>query len=198
MQEILPGVLHWAVRHPNTGQPAHSHLLVAEGVVLDPMVPEGGLDVLPESGAPRHVLLSNRHHLRDASAFAAAFGCRVHASRPGLPDLGGAGVEPFDFGDLLPGGVVAHEVGTICPDETAFFIPAHRALAVADGVIGGRDGGLAFVPDFLMDRPEQTKAGLRAAYARLTDELEWDHLLLAHGDPVRDDGRTALRAFSAP
>jgi hypothetical protein len=47
-----------------------------------------------------------------------------------------------------------------------------------------------------MDEPAATKEGLRAAYRRLADELEFDHLLLAHGDPFVGDGRDALRAFA--
>ena len=45
-----------------------------------------------------------------------------------------------------------------------------------------------------MDEPEQTKAGLRDAYRRLL-ALEFDHLLLAHGDPVVGHGKEALQAF---
>ena len=32
-----------------------------------------------------------------------------------------------------------------------------------------------------MDEPEQTKEDLKAAYGRLAEELDFDHLLLAHG-----------------
>jgi hypothetical protein len=46
-----------------------------------------------------------------------------------------------------------------------------------------------------MDEPEQTKAGLRSAYGRLL-ELEFELLLLAHGEPVMRAGREALRAFA--
>jgi glyoxylase-like metal-dependent hydrolase (beta-lactamase superfamily II) len=93
---------------------------------------------------------------------------------------------------------VAHEVGAICPDETALHIPAHGALVCADGVVRwpGQDG-LAFVPDQLMDDPEDTKAALRSAYARLAEDLEFDALLLAHGEPLASGGRDALRAFAA-
>ena len=45
-----------------------------------------------------------------------------------------------------------------------------------------------------MDDPEQTKAGLRDAYRRLLD-LDFELLLLAHGDPVQHGGKDALRAF---
>jgi glyoxylase-like metal-dependent hydrolase (beta-lactamase superfamily II) len=87
-----------------------------------------------------------------------------------------------------------YEVDAICPDETALHIPAHRALACADGVVQWGSPELTFVPDFLMDDPEQTKAGLRAAYRRLL-ELDFDTLLLAHGEPLAGDGKRALREF---
>ena len=45
-----------------------------------------------------------------------------------------------------------------------------------------------------MDEPEQTKQGLRDAYRRLLD-LDFDLLLLAHGEPVVGGARDALRAF---
>ena len=104
-------------------------------------------------------------------------------------------VEPYDFGETLAGGAVAvHEVGGICPDESALHVPAASALAVADGAINY--GGLRFVPDAYMDDPEADKAALRRAYARLADELEFDHLLTAHGPPVVGGAREALREFA--
>jgi glyoxylase-like metal-dependent hydrolase (beta-lactamase superfamily II) len=91
--------------------------------------------------------------------------------------------------------VIAHEVDSLSPDETALYSPAHRALAVGDGVIRRReDGALGFVPDRFMDDPEGDKAGLRAAYERLLD-LDFDLLLLAHGDPVVGDARATLGRF---
>jgi hypothetical protein len=121
----------------------------------------------------------------------------VHCVRQGLYEFsGGERVEPFDFGDELPGGVIAQEVGAICADETALYIPARRALAVADGAVRWEEGGpLAFVPDRFMDEPERTKEGLRDAYRGLA-ELDFDHLLLAHGDPFVGNGRAALAAFA--
>ena len=41
---------------------------------------------------------------------------------------------------------------------------------------------------------ERTKAGLRSAYLRLL-KLDFDVLLLAHGEPVTSGGSRALRAF---
>ena len=196
MREIAPGLWHWTARHDHIGEDVSSYYLLPERVLIDAMIPPEGLEWFEEHGPPEHVLLSNRHHDRDAWRIRDAFGCTVHCIRNGLHELAGRGpVEPFEFGDELPGGVVAYEVGAICPDETALHVPAKRALACADGVVRWPGvPGLTFVPDELMDEPEQTKAELRGAYRRLL-ELDFELLLLAHGDPVVGDGKAALREF---
>jgi hypothetical protein len=196
VQEIAPGLWHWTARHEHLGIDVSSYYLSEQRVLIDPIMPPDGLAALERDGAPEHVVLSNRHHDRDAWRMREAFGCTVHCVRNGLHELDGRGpVEPFDFGEQLPGGIVVHEVDAICPDETALHLPAQRALVCADGVVRwpGKDG-LSFVPDNFMDDPEQTKAGLCDAYTRLL-ELDFELLLLAHGEPVLADGKGALRAF---
>ncbi len=198
MREIADRLWHWTAPHGQIGMDVSSYLLAAERVIIDPMIPPEGLGALEALGAPEHVLLTNRHHDRDAWRLREAFGCVVHCVRSGLHELEGRGpVEAFDIGDELPGGAIALKVDAICPDETALHIPGHRALACADGVVRwpGQDG-LAFVPDAFMDDPERTKAGLRDAYGRLL-ALDFDLLLLAHGEPVVGGGKAALRAFVA-
>jgi hypothetical protein len=197
MQEIAPGLWHWTARRRSIGMDVSSYYLLAERVVVDPMIPSEGVTWFEEHGAPEHAVLSNRHHDRDAWRLQAKFGCTVHCISNGIYELEGRGrVEPFEFGDELPGGVVVHEVDAICPDETALHIPGHRALACADGVVRANGGGpLGFVADYLMDEPEQTKRNLRDAYRALLD-LDFDLLLLAHGKPVVGGGRDALRQFA--
>ncbi|MEE9609163.1 MAG: hypothetical protein V3U03_15595, partial [Myxococcota bacterium] len=80
---------------------------------------------------------------------------------------------------------------------TALRIPLDAGvLAVADGVVRDGDGPLSFVPDPLLgEEPERIKRGLRAAWARLL-ALDFDHLLLAHGDPWIGGAREALRRFA--
>ncbi len=195
MQEISTGLWHWRVRHPSIEKDVSSYHLSAERVAIDALIPPEGLAWFEAHGAPEHVLLTNRHHTRDAFALHEAFGATVHCIRCGLHELEGRGpVEAFDFGDELPGGAVAYEVDAICPDETALHIAAHDALACADGVVQWDGPRLTFVPDFLMDEPERTKAGLRAAYRRLLS-LDFDTLLMAHGNPIVGGGKQALREF---
>lgn len=195
MEEISPGLWHWTARHDRIGTEVSSYYLEAERVVLDPVLPPEGLEWFEARGAPEHVLMTNRHHDRHAWDLQRVFGSTVHCIRNGVHELDGRGrVEPFEFGDELPGGAIAHEIGAICPDETALYIPAHSALACADGVINYGDR-LGCVPDHLMDSPEETKRGLREAYGRLLD-LDFDVLLLAHGAPVVGGAKQALREFA--
>ena len=196
MQEIAPGLWHWTALREAIRTDVSSYYLAAERVVLDPMVPAEGLAWFEEHGRPEHLLLTCRHHDRDAWKLRDAFGCTVHVVAGGAHELDGRGpYETYEWGDELPGGIRAEEVDAISPDETALYIPAHRALAVADGVVRWPGvPGLTFVPDHLMDDPEATKAGLRAAFRRLL-ELDFDHLLLAHGEPVVGDAKDALRTF---
>ncbi len=197
MEEIGPGLWHWTALRESIRTDVSSYYLAAERVAIDPLIPPAGLEWFEEQGRPEHVLLTTRHHDRDAWRIQDAFGCAVHVVASGAHELEGRGhFETFAWGDRLPGGVVACEVAALSPDETALHIPAHRALAVGDGVVRWQEGGpLVFVPDKYMDDPEHTKAGLRVAYGRLCADLDFDVLLLAHGDPVVGGAKDELRAL---
>lgn len=200
VREVLPGVFHWTGVHPRIRIEVSSYWLDEGGVLIDPLVPSGdGLEWFAQRPTPpTAILLSNRHHYRESGRFVEAFGCTVHCNRAGLHEFtAGEPVEGFDPGDRLAGGVVACEVGGLCPDETALHLPAKRAIVFADGVVRGdmhrQSGPLGFVPDVLMDDPPATKRALLAAFARLLDELDFEHLLLPHGGPVIGDGRAQLQ-----
>ncbi len=195
MEEIAPALWHWTTRHPHIGVDVSSYYLAAERVLIDPVIPVEGIEWLQEHGPPEHILLSNRHHDRDSWRIHEAFGSTVHCVRDGVHELDGRGpVEPFDFGDELPGGVTAHEIGAICPDETALHIPEHRALVCADGLVHYGDE-LGFVPEQYIEDPETTKPRLREAYRGVL-ELDFDMLLPAHGRPLLTGGKEALRRFA--
>ena len=188
MEEIAPGLWHWTALRETIGKEVSSYYLAEERVVIDPMLPADR----PHWFRPEHAILTCRHHSRDAWKL----GLAPWVVEQGAHELEGHGeFRTYAWGDELPGGIVACEVDALSPDETALHIPAHRALAIGDGVVRWEGvEGLTFVPDFLMDDPEETRAGLRTAYGRLLDELEFDHLLLAHGNPVVGDGEEQLRA----
>jgi hypothetical protein len=194
---ILPGVLHWTTLHEGIDAPVSSYAVVPAAVVIDPRVPDGGFAALAGWPAPRQVALTSAHHARHAELFAEEYGIPVRASRAAAERLGAAlAVDVFGDGDEVAPGVRAIEVGVLSPDETALHVAeAGGAIAFADGV--HRYGGdLSFFRDSLLgDDPEAVKAGLRDAFRGLLDR-DFDHLLLAHGDPVVGGGKAALRAFA--
>jgi hypothetical protein len=201
MEEIAPGIFHWTAFHNGIGMDVHSYYVPESAALIDPMEPDEGLDWFAERVAPERILLTNRHHYRHSGRFVDRFGCRVLCHKAGLHEFeGGPAVQGFQFGREVAPGITAQEVNSLCPEESALHIEAGKgALSVADGVVEwpGRPG-LAFVPDNLIgDNAEEVKDGLRAAYGRLADELEFDTLLMAHGNPMAGGGREALRAFAA-
>ena len=200
MKEILPGLFHWTARHPKIHIEVSSYWVESGGVLIDPLVPpDAGLEwFASRPTTPTTVILSNRHHYRQSDQFVARFGCSVRCTRAGMHEFThGEIVEPFDPGDALAGGIIAFGIGGICPDDTALYLPAHDAVSFADGLVRGGPrsddpGALGFVPDSLMDDPPGTKRALLASFTRALDELEFKHVLLAHGMPLVGNGRAAL------
>ena len=202
MEQILPGVAHWRTRHPSIGSEVDSWWLTGQGVLIDPLVPgDVGLDwfaVQPDT--PTAIVLSNRHHYRGSAEFRERFGCTVHVPRTGLDNFGPdrQPVEPYDPGDQLPGGLQVHEIGALCPDDMALHLAASEAVFFADGLVRASSGRLGFVPDSLMDEPEETKRGLVESLQRLLDDVaDFKHLLMAHGGALLEDGRAELEALVA-
>lgn len=195
IHEVLPGVFHWSARHPSAGIESASHYLEAEGLLLDPIAPPDGLEWF-DGRELRGILLTNRHHTRSAFDIQDRFRVTIRAPRTGMHDLPEDRVEPYDFGEELAGGITPHAISETWPDETALHIPAHRAVAIADGVHNYE--GLGYFPDNLLgDDPEAEKRRLREGFAKLTAEVDFDHLLLAHGPPIIGNGRELLGKFVA-
>jgi glyoxylase-like metal-dependent hydrolase (beta-lactamase superfamily II) len=197
MNEVLPGVLHWTTHHEGIGQPVHSHFAVESAALIDPRMPEGGIDEVSRYGRPDRILLSNRHHLRHSERFAEAFSCPIRCHEAGLHEFGdGPEVRGFRFGEEVAPGIRALEMGALTPEDTVFHLAAGPgALLFADGLIRRRDGALAFVPDSSMgDDPVSVKHGLLASLRRLLDE-DFDALLFAHGEPMASGGHGALEEF---
>lgn len=198
LTEVVPGIEHWSAPHPKHDMIVHSHYLTEQRAAIDPVPADGLLDALRAAGGVEQVILSNRHHLRGSEEIAAEFGAAIRVPRAGLHEFEGPDapeVIAYDWGDEVVDGVVAHEVGSLAPDDGALHISiGPGALALADSLMV--DGqGLGFVPDGLMDDPPRTKEGLLQAFRRLLD-LEFDVLLLAHGPPMPAGGKAALAAFT--
>lgn len=195
MEEILDGVFHWKAMHPRIGAKVDSHFVGGSGTVIDPLLPDEGIEWFDERDV-RRVVLSNRHHLRHAERIAARFGCPILCHVAGLHEFeDGPDVDGFAFGDRISEDVVALEMDAICPEDTVLRIEAGGgALLFADSVMN--HGGLGFVSDsHLGDDPDEVKRQIRERCRGLLGE-DFEHLLFAHGDPLLGAGQEALRSLA--
>jgi len=196
MEEIIDGVFHWKAKHPSIGIEVDCHFVAGSGTAIDPLLPAEGIEWFDGRDVQR-VVLSNRHHLRDGAEIAARYGCPILCHEAGLHEFadGGPDVTGFAFGERIAPDVVALEMASICPEDTVLRIEAGRgALLFADALISY--DGLGFIPDeHLGDDPDEVKRQVREHCAALLDE-DFEHLLFAHGDPLPNDGKSALREFA--
>jgi hypothetical protein len=191
VEEITRGIRHWSARHPNIGWWVSSYWLPGLKVLLDPLaVPDEVTDV-------DEIILSNRHHRRSAFEARERFGATLRVPQTGMHDYSPDDpVEPYEYGEPMAGGAItAHLVTELWPDDGVLHIPSLEALEIADTVLH-YEGELRLVPDNLMgDDPEADRNGILSGLTHLTEELDFKHLLFAHGTPIVNDGRERLRAF---
>jgi hypothetical protein len=199
VEEILPGVWHWTAPNPSIGGVlVSSYWLDAAGVLIDPLLPpDPGFEWFASRPAPPAVVvLANRHHYRDSGRLCERFGCQVHVPATGLHEFTrGEPVIGYGPGDVLPGTLVGFEVGSLSPDDGGLYLASAGAIWLADTVVRSStnsDSQIGWVPDFLMDDPPGTKRGLLAAFTRVLDEFDFEHVLLAHGLPLIGNGRAAI------
>jgi hypothetical protein len=195
MREIGPGVHHWKARHPRIQVEVSSYYVEPVATLVDPLEPPEGIEWFESRTKPERVVLTNRHHYRHSGRFAEAFACPVLCNENGLHEFDdGREVEGFAFGDALAEGITAVEVGVLCPEETALHIQIGDAfVSLADSLTNYEE--LGFISDGLLgDDPEAIKRGLLDSFRRLLD-LDFDGLLLAHGEPIVPGGKERLGRF---
>ena len=194
MQEIAPGIHHWTAYRDTIGATVSSHWIEPAGVVIDPLVPDEGLEAFDV--APQQVVLTTGLHTRHAERFAEAFSIPIRAPREAADRLGDRlTFDPYTDHEELAPGIRAVHIGVLCPDEYALHITATEgAIAFADGLHHYGQALDFFSDDLLGEDPEAVKRGLEEKFRALL-ERDFDHLLFAHGDPIVGDGKRALRDF---
>jgi hypothetical protein len=199
VSEILPGVHHWTGYWEPIGSRVSSYLIENAAVVIDPVMPDDGLESLATLESPRAIVLTSGHHLRDAPRFADELGCPIRALPDAVEHIGDrAEIKVVMPGEQFEPNVIAVPIGVLAPDECAVHIDqGNGLLALADAVTRDDDGELCFFPDHLLgDDPAAIKEGLKAQL-RLLLARPFDTLLLAHAEPVVGDGHKALEHFAS-
>jgi hypothetical protein len=197
LRDVASGLWLWRQPHPAwregfDWEPEVTSFAVESrgvSVLLDPLAPPpSARDAWEriEAFQPRVIVIMKPDHVRDVDLFVRWYGARAYG--PQLfwrDDIPHTELELVQPGDELPGGLRAQFDGRSAT-ETPIYLPDQRALVFADAMAGM--GGVLRV----WDTPWHEERTLPALRALL--ELPFEHVLVAHGEPVhdRDDFVAAL------
>jgi hypothetical protein len=200
LRDVAPGLWLWRVEHPDwkpglEWEPMVTSTCVESGgeiALLDPLAPpEDAADVWARLDArpPTLVVVLKPDHVRSTDFFVRRYGAPAFGPYlfwPGdIPETDLEGIEP---GSELPGGLVALYDGR-GRNETPLWLPEQRALVFADALTA--PGGELRI----WSTPWHEQRALPALRALL--ELPFEHVIVAHGEPVHD--RVAYeRALALP
>lgn len=182
-QEIAPGLWRWTASHPNWRRgadwPEEVGCVYYEApdavVLIDPLIPAGEEDAflahldrdVERLGRPVVILLTCDWHRRSTDELAERYGARI--------------------GGELPNGLEEIPVRGAGERQVAYFIRPHRALVVAEIFMGDGRGGLKLCPSPALTNRDE----LDAALIELL-ELPVERVLVAHGEPVLENGRDRM------
>jgi len=187
IRDVADGLWIWRLGYPDWRPEAGWPEMVTstcvesggEVALLDPLAPPDDaaeiwerLDARP----PTMVVVLKPDHVRDVDLFVRRYGARAYGPwlfwRSNIPETE---LEPIEPGSELPGGLKALYDGR-GRNETPLW-PEQRALVFADALTAP-EGEL-----LIWDTPHIDRA--RASLRELL-ELPFDHVIVAHGEPVHD------------
>jgi hypothetical protein len=209
-EQLADGLWRWTARHPEWhpgefGSEVASFALKAggESILIDPLLPpdpEPALALVRSILRERlEILITIPYHVRSSEQIRATLANQVETTIWGHPACAKRlestdGFKAFEPGDALPGDIIAHRISKPRRHETPLHVPSHRALVFGDAVaeVGGRlrvwsDRNVdADVTSFYKDRFNPTLEPLL--------DLDFDRVLVTHGQPVLSDGRKQLKS----
>jgi hypothetical protein len=210
-RKLADGLWRWTERHPEW-HPGEFGAEVAcfafaagdDTLLVDPLVPAADPQPVHDLierilGERLAILITIPYHVRSAEPLWRRYRGHVDTAIWGHPACAKrlddrSGFRELRPGTELPAGVTAHRIGKPRRFETPLHVPSHRALVFGDAVAetGGAlrvwsdrrvDDG---VERFYRERFNPTLAPLL--------ELDFERVLVTHGQPVLGDGRKALRS----
>jgi glyoxylase-like metal-dependent hydrolase (beta-lactamase superfamily II) len=192
VEGVAPGVWHWLVPDDRIGAWSAAHAVASdEGTVLIDPVPLSP-ERLAGLGEVSAICITAGTHQRSAWRYRRELGAPVYA--PALSRL--IDEEPderYGDGDVLPAGLTAVFTPGAGTTQHTFVLDRDGGVAfVADLVTNYPGRGLAFVPERHLHDPAEMRRSVR----KLLD-LPFTLLCLAHGAPVSDDPKAAIRALLA-
>jgi glyoxylase-like metal-dependent hydrolase (beta-lactamase superfamily II) len=201
IREVARGLWIWRLPYPDWREGLGWERVVTstcvesgdEVALLDPLAPpEDATEIWERLDArpPTMVVVLKPDHVRDVDLFVARYGARGFG--PFLfwrTDIPQTELEPIQPGSELPGGLIALYDGR-GRNETPLWLPEQRALVFADALTA--PGGELRV----WATPWHEERALPALRALL--ELPFEHVIVAHGEPVHDRAEYERALTRAP
>ena len=175
-------------------------------LLVDPQLPPEPDAVLElvESilGERLSILVTLPYHVRSSEALRDRFKKDIATTIWGHPDCtkrmkrktAFKPIDPNDPRKPLPAGVSAHVIGKPRRTETPLLLPSHRALVFGDAV--AEEGGRlrVWAMERVDDRVERFYRERFNPTLKPLLELDFDRVLVTHGQPVMKDGKKAFRS----
>jgi hypothetical protein len=209
-RRIAKDLWRWTARHPEW-HPGEFGAEVAsfaarsgeDTLLIDPLLPPepGAVLELIEGilGERLSILITLPYHVRSSEKLRERFRNAAETTIWGHPACAKrlrrkAGFKPIDPATPLPAGVSAHAIGKPRRFETPLLIPSHKALVFGDAVAeqGGRLR--VWAADPVDDKVERFYRERFNPTLKPLLELDFERVLVTHGEPVMKDGPKALRS----
>jgi hypothetical protein len=209
-EKLAKDLWRWTARHPEW-HPGDFGSEVAcfalrtgdDTILVDPLLPpdpDPVLNLIEDNLGDRlSILITIPYHVRSSEEIWRRFGKQADTAIYGHPACAKRLGDTSAFKELdpekaeLPTNITAHKIGKPRRHETPLHVPSHKALVFGDAV-AEVDGRLvvwatskvdAKVERFHRERFNPTLEPLL--------ELDFDRVLVTHGQPIASNGRAALR-----
>ena len=161
-------------------------------VLIDPPEPnKKGLEKMQKMGGVQHLLITNQHHIRQASKIQEKFNPKLYINHLDASKIEIPIKSKYNDGDLLVGFLkavlVTHQK---TPGETALFWEDRKILFVGDVLIGDPPGKLRMLPESVYADAQLAREGIK-----ILMDLDYDILLVGDGDSILSGAKTAVAEF---
>ena len=208
MEKLTTGLWRWTARHPEWhpgefGAEVASFAAKADDgtlLLIDPLLPEQDpqavLGVLDEQAGERvAILISIPYHVRSSEDLRKRYDATIHGHKAAAKRLTSkSGFHEVEAGAPLPGAVTAHPIGKPRQRyEMPLHIPSHGALVFGDSVVEHEGALKVWAHDKVDDKVRRFYSEKFNPSLEPLLELDFDVVLVTHGEPVMSGGKPKLR-----
>ena len=197
MNEILKDVYTWSVYSEEKKLNFNGHFIASQhplfgNVVIDPpQASDSDLEQMESLGFVRHIIITNRDHIRWSEEFQQIFGAEIQMNTNDITNSAMVSDRNFKNGDMIAGFLQAVVIpDNKSPGETALFWAERKTLFIGDALIGKPPGAVTLLPEEKYDDIQRAKVGISILH-----KLDFEHLLLGDGDSILHNGKEVVSQY---